>query len=453
MARPRNLYSELRRLRSLASSRSPSSSPNPRTLPPPPNPHLHRALGFATRRWCPNHDARRPFQNGVPFRSFSSRSSWGGVSETVSTANETDGADVDGWRQFDLGFEGSEVVNEAVGEGLLYAPVRGVISLIDELHSLTGFPWWTVIMASTMVMRVSLMPLVIKQLKKQAEISKLLPKYIFSDKQGGKLSWDAWLIGKGLLTYKMYLNILTIPILYIGFHIPQGSLVYWMTNNALNLVQLLSVRHPSIREKLGLPKTVDPAEARITMGNLSKMQKKQDTQRVLLEHNNQTGDPSLDEHLGPSWWCRKVIEKDSAVVGALVAMGQILYSKKLVNEAAEYFESAISKADEDDSLLVVACYGAGVSRIAEGKKWEGIENLKRIAEMEVPVSPMDQHCYYKALVLLGCTLSEEGHNSEAVKHLRRAATYDPGVDRFVKECEALIKMDECKAEDKTTGSN
>ncbi|KAK1293866.1 hypothetical protein QJS10_CPA16g00776 [Acorus calamus] len=419
-------------------------------------------------------------------------------------------------------------------------------------------------MASTLVMRVSLIPLVIKQLKKQAEISKLLPKlpppflpplsgrsfgeqYMLFQKKRRELGCPSYLwnfasiaaqvpcfllfmisirrmsldhhpgfdcggmlwfqnltetphgfLGScfpiliaglyfaniqisfqtnkvanypgmlGLLAkmYKMYLNILTIPILYIGFHIPQGSLVYWMTNNALNLVQLLSVRHPSIREKLGLPKTVDPAEARITMGNLSKMQKKQDTQRVLLEHNRQTDDPSLDEHLGLAFQhmatgnndealplLRKVIEKDSAVVGALVAMGQILYSKKLVNEAAEYFESAISKAEKDDSLLVVACYGAGISRIAEGKKWEGIENLKRIAEMEVPVSPMDQHCYYKALVLLGCTLSEEGHNSEAVKHLRRAATYDPGVDRFVKECEALIEMDECKAEDKTTGCN
>ncbi|KAK1319259.1 hypothetical protein QJS10_CPB04g00064 [Acorus calamus] len=137
MARPRNLYCQLRRLRSLASTRPPSSSPNPRTPPP----RLPLASGFATRRWGPNHDARRPFPNGVPFRPFSSRSSWGGVSETVSTADETDGADVDGLRQFDLGFEGSEIVNEAVGEGLLYAPVRGVISLIDGLHGFTGLPW------------------------------------------------------------------------------------------------------------------------------------------------------------------------------------------------------------------------------------------------------------------------------------------------------------------------
>jgi hypothetical protein len=38
-------------------------------------------------------------------------------------------------------------------------------------------------------------------------------------------------------------------------------------------------------------------------------------------------------------------------------------------------------------------------------------------------------------------LFQEGKASEAIVHLRTAATYDPGVDRFVKECEKAIERD------------
>ncbi|KAL2941600.1 ALBINO3-like protein 2 chloroplastic [Bienertia sinuspersici] len=45
--------------------------------------------------------------------------------------------------------------------------------------------------------------------------------------------------------YKMYLEFLTLPVLFIGFHIPQaslllhsGSLVYWVTNSFLTLIQV-----------------------------------------------------------------------------------------------------------------------------------------------------------------------------------------------------------------------
>lgn len=63
----------------------------------------------------------------------------------------------------------------------------------------------------------------------------------------------------GLLAkyYKIYLDVLTLPILFIGFYVPQGSLVYWVTNSSLNLVQQLSLKNPQVLRTLGLrPKHV-----------------------------------------------------------------------------------------------------------------------------------------------------------------------------------------------------
>ncbi|PKU78198.1 ALBINO3-like protein 3, mitochondrial [Dendrobium catenatum] len=121
---------------------------------------------------------------------------------------------------------------------------------------------------------------------------------------------------------------------------------------------------------------------------------------------------------------RTTIEKDPELVQALVAIGQILCSKKLFEEAAENFELAIHKLsyikEEEIGLLLLSLFGAGVSRIWEGKNSDGIEHLKKIAELREPDSPMDKACYYRG------TLFQLGEKSEAAKYLRIAATYDPG---------------------------
>lgn len=67
----------------------------------------------------------------------------------------------------------------------------------------------------------------------------------------------------GLLAkyYKFYLEILTVPIFFTGFYIPQGSLVYWVTNSSLSAIQQLTIRHPTVRAKLGLPDKQAPNAA------------------------------------------------------------------------------------------------------------------------------------------------------------------------------------------------
>ncbi|MED6111119.1 hypothetical protein PIB30_049561 [Stylosanthes scabra] len=67
--------------------------------------------------------------------------------------------------------------------------------------------------------------------------------------------------------YKRYLDFLTLPIAYIGFCIPQGSLLYWATNSSLTLVQHYALRHPVVLEKLGLQDDKSQKEATEEIGN------------------------------------------------------------------------------------------------------------------------------------------------------------------------------------------
>lgn len=249
----------------------------------------------------------------------------------------------------------------------------------------------------------------------------------------------------GLLAkyYKLYLDVLAIPLLFIGFNIPQGSLVYWVTNSSLTLIQLLVIKNPYMRNKVGL------APEKVPMKMIS-------TENVVLENTDTLQHEIAAETLSPEKMIdlsleylaaghqdkalpllRVATEKDPELVKGLVAMGQILCSKQSFEEAADYFERAISKIhlEEENSLLVLSSFGAGVSRIWQGRKPEGIQHLKRIAELKVPDSPMDKACYYRGLVMLGSTLFGEGEKSEAAKYLRIAAAYDPGVNAYLKECE------------------
>lgn len=220
-------------------------------------------------------------------------------------------------------------------------------------------------------------------------------------------------------------------------------MVYWVTNSSLTLVQQLSLRNSHIRMKLGLPDQKIPTRNRIP------------TEDVLPEKGGMLEPAISAETLSPEKLLdlalddmaaghqdkalpllRMATDKNPELVRAWIALGQILCSKGLFAEAAEHFECAISKIqEEEDVLLVLAYFGAGVSHIWQGNKSLGIEHLKRLADLKEPDGPVDKACYYRGLVMLGSTLFQEGEKSEAAKYLRIAAAYDPAVNRYVKECE------------------
>ncbi|KAK8958197.1 hypothetical protein KSP40_PGU012192 [Platanthera guangdongensis] len=249
----------------------------------------------------------------------------------------------------------------------------------------------------------------------------------------------------GLLAkfYKFYLDVLSLPLFIIGFFIPQGSLVYWATNSSLTLVQQLCLRNPTVRNKLGLPDLMDPLQNRVVVGD--DKHNNAVSSEILIPIDAVPPEKLLEIALQDMAagnqekaliLLRKAVEKDHELVRALIAIGQILCSKKLFTEAAENFELAIPKIEgEEVGLLVISLFGAGVSRIWQGRNSEGVEHLKRIAELREPDSPMDKACYYRGLVMLGSTLFQMGDKSEAAKYLRIAATYDPAVNSYIKECE------------------
>lgn len=210
----------------------------------------------------------------------------------------------------------------------------------------------------------------------------------------------------------------------------------------LKMMQLLALKNSFIRMKLGLRDEKVPLREQVS------------SEKVLPENNIHLTEISVDT-LSPQKLLdialedlaagrrneaipllEMAIEKDPELVRALIAKGQILCSQGSLVEAAKYFENAISKIqDEEDPFLLIATFGAGVSHLWQGNKLEGIKHLKRIAELKEPESPANKSCYHQGLVILGSTLFEEGKKSEAAKYLRIAATYDPGVTVYLKECE------------------
>ncbi|XP_039115196.1 ALBINO3-like protein 2, chloroplastic [Dioscorea cayenensis subsp. rotundata] len=250
----------------------------------------------------------------------------------------------------------------------------------------------------------------------------------------------------GLLAryYKLYLDVLAIPLVFIGYCVPQGSLVYWVTNSSLTLFQQLCLRSPYVRKKLGLhdekallhksptesigEENKGPLELQISAESLSAEKLLDFALEELAKGHQDSALPLL----------RIATEKNPELPRAHVALGQILCSKGLFAEASESFQQAIPKIGQEDvGLLSLAYFGAGVSQIWQGNKSEGIEHLKRIAELTEPENPMEKACYYRGLVMLGSTLFQQGEKIEAAKYLRRAAAYDPAVFAYVKECEEI----------------
>ncbi|XP_066324439.1 ALBINO3-like protein 3, mitochondrial [Miscanthus floridulus] len=58
---------------------------------------------------------------------------------------------------------------------------------------------------------------------------------------------------------------------------------------------------------------------------------------------------------------RTAVERNPDLSTALIGMGQTLFSNRLFPEAAVCFEHAIPKIQEDDPLLVLAYFEAGLS--------------------------------------------------------------------------------------------
>lgn len=254
--------------------------------------------------------------------------------------------------------------------------------------------------------------------------------------------------------YKIYLDLLTLGIFFIGYCIPQGSLVYWLTNSSLTVIQQLCLKHPVVRAKLGLPDKAAPTAAAISgetvaapITSIISPTKKQKisvqnlSPKELLALSVQLLSKGQKERAVPL--LRLALDKDPDYVRALLVMGQTLLQNGQPAEATEYLERAISKlffaADPADvenvDLLILSSQWAGVAYIRQGKNAEGIIHLERVASLKEPEDPKSKVHYFDGLVLLASALYNEGRKTEAANYLRFAAAYNPAYNEYLEQCE------------------
>ncbi|CAI9295508.1 unnamed protein product [Lactuca saligna] len=251
--------------------------------------------------------------------------------------------------------------------------------------------------------------------------------------------------------YRFYLQCLTIPIFFVGFYLPQGSLLYWAASSSLTLVQQLGLKHPQIREKLGLPDKSAPLESEKTheMDGLEAtftvpLVKKPIQELSLLElFNLSIKHLSKGEKDRAVTLLRLALEKEPEYARALIVMGQILMKDENLVEATDYLERAVNKLllvghpteVEEIDHLILACTWLGVALAKQGKVVEGIVHLERIANMKEPEDPKSKTHYCDALFMLSSSLASIGRDDEAAKYLRILTTYDPAYAKYLKDVE------------------
>jgi len=298
--------------------------------------------------------------------------------------------------------------------------------------------------------------------------------------QGSQIKDHPGIFGLLAKYYRIYLDVLTIPLFLIAYVVPQGSLVYWTTNGLFSVAQQLFLRNDAFRKLLGLPDTRAHVGYRAEKSPLERTQLEDaDLQMKSMSSDKGTASESTTpnfaveslegnisvssspeelleqalHYLGTGCrdqalpLIRTAVERNPDLSTALIAMGQTLFSNKLFPEAAVCFEHAIPKIQEDDPLLVLAYFGAGLSNERQGDNETAIKLLQRLAELKEPKKPINKTCYFQGMLTLGSILSREGRNSEAAKYLRMAIAYDPAVERLLKECEEGMD-DQPKPEEK-----
>ncbi|XP_076935040.1 ALBINO3-like protein 2, chloroplastic [Bidens hawaiensis] len=442
----------------------------------------------------------------------------------------------------------SATVSSAIDDPIL--PVRCLVTALDTLHNLTGIPWWMTIIISSVALRVTILPVLLLQLrnlKRNAELVSLLPSPIpppfsgkswvqhyrcFRDKRkqigcpsflwilayplvqipcfilgtvsvrqmaldhhpgfdcGGTLWFQNLielphgmtgcifplliaslhlvnvrvsldksslarlpnLIGVLAKYYKYYLHCLTIPILFAGFYLPQGSLLYWTANSSLTLVQQLTMKHPHVREKLGLPDKLAPENSGKSpeMDGLESiftvpLVKKRIQELSVLEiYNLSILHLSKGEKDRAVPLLRLILEKDPEHVSALITMGQILMNDQKVVEATEYLDRAMTKLLrfghptelEDINNLIVASNSFGRALGRQGKVAEAIVHLERIANMKEPEDAKTKLHYCEGLLALSSAYLVVGRNADAEKYLRILTTIDPAYGEYLKHIES-----------------
>ncbi|CAL5363107.1 unnamed protein product [Camellia sinensis] len=423
-----------------------------------------------------------PHYNFLCFRFFSTRGSEFGSSLRFASAGASAGGDGDGSEVAEVLVNASASAGD-VNIAELILSVRAVVSLLDYCHDFTGLPWkdtlscldnyivdagnmqWVIIASSTLVLRITLLPMLILQLKKLKKLAELFPKsirmivlqgygrrWIFQEQVLDQcmccpcfildiFSWKS----ERMIEDESSKDCLFRAVLQVVFgNIDTTYNFHWVLCTPVQL----SLDHPSVHEKLGLPHKAAP----VLIANCEEMDTPGEMQPDLLrkERKIRVHNLSAQELLV----VRLALEKDPDYVRGLIVMGQTLLQSGQLAEATEYLERAISK-------------WAGVAYIRQERHVEGIKHLERVANLKEPKDSKRKAHYYDAFILLARyelrviyywsfhvdtytfalltlnggsigffrALYKEGRKAEAAKYLDIAIVYDFAYNVYLEQCD------------------
>lgn len=250
-------------------------------------------------------------------------------------------------------------------------------------------------------------------------------------------------MGTVMKFYKWWLEAATIPAFIFGFYLPQGVFMYWITNNCCSLAQTVALRQPQIREVLGLPSLGELAKLRTPSAPPppSPPQGPQEESYELKLDAVQNMSP--DDLLVLAANCVSIQKEDEALQvlhftvdkfpnmpEAFLALGRIYSKRQAWSKASEYHGHALRKTDKKE-LVIAASLGAGVAMYNLGQRTEAIKIMSVMTTFDPPPDSLSQHRYFKALVTLGSVMSQEGLKVEALELLRKAAKYEPMVEKVM----------------------
>ncbi|KAL2641916.1 hypothetical protein R1flu_009503 [Riccia fluitans] len=240
--------------------------------------------------------------------------------------------------------------------------------------------------------------------------------------------------------YQWWLEAMTIPLFLMGFYLPQGVFMYWLTNNFFNLAQSLGLQNDSFRARFGLP----------LLSEMEKQAAKQQAQSAEAQNINPelldldglllaaTQCVANDRDVEATNLLKFALEKYPDEPEAYNIYGMLHIKKRQWSEALEYYSLVISKA-QDDPPRITALMGAGIALFNQGKRREAVEVMRPLIDMSVPKEPVVRVKYLRALVTLSSAMSQEGLKEEALPLLERAAKWDSSINVYVKELQEELE--------------
>ncbi|KAK9929993.1 hypothetical protein M0R45_027054 [Rubus argutus] len=266
-------------------------------------------------------------------------------------------------------------------------PMEELISMLDWFHQLTGLPWnikflkkmWIIIICfKTSSGRKVLFGLLSEeQLKSQLSTLPTMPIFLI-----------------GCVFLRKF------PLAYI---VLQGSLVYWVTNSLLNIVQELALNYPCVRAKLGLP-----------------------------DKNNSkgTGILSLASPMESKMTCAQVLSPRD-----LSNLSIKLLSEGHKERALHLLKLALEKDPEYRAITKLFIAGhptevVDIDNLILASQWAGVAHIR-----QGKIAERIQARYFDGLLMLASALSNVGRKDEALKNLRLAAAYIPAYNEYLEQCE------------------